>query len=127
MISGFRWSFDFSSSTQITHAHLCPTVLIKSSLTLLSPTITKIINYYLNSGTVPNSLKTVSITPTLKKPGLDPNTQRNYRLIFNLLFLSKILECVVSIQLQKYLSTNANLCSLSLGKNGAVAFEDCAL
>lgn len=55
-----------------------PTALVKTCLPSIVPIITFIIN------SVPISLKTASVTPTLKKPCLDPNDPNNYRPISNL-------------------------------------------
>ncbi|KAK7895247.1 hypothetical protein WMY93_020572 [Mugilogobius chulae] len=83
-----------------------PTTLVKSSLPSLAPLITNIIHSSLSSGTVPSSFKTASVTPILKKPGLDPNDFNNLRPISNLPFVSKILEKTVAAQLHSYLITN---------------------
>lgn len=81
-----------------------PTTLVKACLPTLAPIITNIINSSIQSGTVPTSFKTASVTPILKKPGLDPEDLTNYRPISNLPFLSKTLERVVAAQLQQHLS-----------------------
>ena len=57
-------------------------------------------------GEVPSVLKMARITPILKKANADPDDVKNYRLISNLSFLSKVLEHVVSSQLQSYLDEN---------------------
>ncbi|XP_045062529.1 uncharacterized protein LOC121545476, partial [Coregonus clupeaformis] len=51
-------------------------------------------------------LKLAAVTPVLKKPGSDPDNLQNYRPISNLPFLSKLLECAVSSQLQNHLATH---------------------
>ena len=48
------------------------------------------------------------MTPILKKPGLDANSLRNFILVSNLPFVSKILERVV-LQLQSHLCANSLL------------------
>uniref|UniRef100_A0A3P9HUM9 Reverse transcriptase domain-containing protein n=1 Tax=Oryzias latipes TaxID=8090 RepID=A0A3P9HUM9_ORYLA len=83
-----------------------PTSLVKSCLLSLLPSITNIIHSSLMSGIVPHSLKVASITPVLKKPGLDPNNFNNLRPISNLPFISKILEKTVALQLRAHLSSN---------------------
>ncbi len=60
----------------------------------------------LSSATVPSSLKTASITPILKKTGVDPNDLNNYRPISNLPFISKILERTVAAQLESHLQSS---------------------
>ena len=81
-----------------------PTALVKTCLPTLCPFIMDIINSSLQTGTVPCSLKIASITPILKKPGLDTEELSNYRPISNLPFLSKTLERVVAAQIQQHMS-----------------------
>ena len=64
------------------------------------------INLSLKSGYVPQVFKVAVIKPLLKKPSLDPDILSNYRSIFNLLFISKILEKVVASQLSDHLPRN---------------------
>ncbi len=52
-------------------------------------------------------LRRKSITPVLKKHGLDSSSLSSYRPISNLSFLSKILEKVVAFQLQAYLTAHS--------------------
>ena len=59
-------------------------------------------------GTVPSGLKQVIVTPIPKKLGLDANDLRNFILVSNLPFVSKILERVV-LQLQSPLCANSLL------------------
>ena len=68
--------------------------------------ITFIVNASLSTGIVPPQFKQATVTPLLKKPGLDTNDMKNFRPVSNLSFLSKILEKVVLIQLKKHLSCN---------------------
>ena len=89
-----------------------PTKLLYKTLEVLLPTITNILNESLTPGTVPSEFKTaVGIKPLLKKPSLDPNELKNYRPIFNLHFLSKLLEKTCSSILVSHLSTH-NLLSI---------------
>ena len=89
-----------------------PTKLLYKTLEVLLPTITNILNESLTWGIVPSEFKTaVGIKPLLKKPSLDPNELKNYRPIFNLHFLSKLLEKRVLQQLVSHLSTH-NLLSI---------------
>ena len=83
-----------------------PTSLTKECLSDLLPLITRIVNSSLGSGVVPPQFTQAVVTPTLKKPGLDPNDLKNFRPVSNLPFISKILEKVVLTQLQKHLSEN---------------------
>jgi len=73
-----------------------PTILVKTCLLSISPSIASIINSSLLTSTVPTSLKTTSVTSILKKPGLDPNDHNNYRPISNLPFITKLLERTIA-------------------------------
>jgi hypothetical protein len=54
----------------------------------LVPTITKIVNLSLSTGTFPAGMKHAMVTPLLKKPTLDARDLGNYRPVSNLsLFL----------------------------------------
>ena len=72
-----------------------PTTLLYENVDIHLPTITNIINKSLTIDIVPRDLKTAIVKPLLKKPSVDKNLLKNYRLISNLPFLSKILEKVV--------------------------------
>ena len=56
-----------------------PTALLKTCYENLVPVITKIVNYSLLSGSVPQCFKQALVRPLLKKPSLDQNTLKNYR------------------------------------------------
>ena len=66
---------------------------------------TNIINYSLKEGRFPNCFKTVYVTLLLKKPNLDRNILKNYRLVSNLNFISKLNEKVVAKQLNSYIDS----------------------
>ena len=78
-----------------------PAKLLYKSLEVLLPSITKILNESLTSGTVPSNFKIAVVKALLKKPSLDPNELKNYRPISNILFLSKLLK-----KLGSHLSTH---------------------
>jgi len=67
---------------------------------LLSPFLSALCNTSLRNGMVPASFKTAVVTPLIKKSSMDVNTLQNYRPISNLSFVSKLLERLVSTQLQ---------------------------
>ena len=75
-------------------------------LPTLLPTITKIINISLETGTVPRSMKKAIISPLLKKLTLDKKVLKNHRPVSNLFFISKILEKIVSSRLLDYIESN---------------------
>ena len=56
--------------------------------------------------TVRLSPSVLQVRPLLKKPSLDQNMLKNYRAVSNLLFLSKLLERVVLLQLTDHVSRN---------------------
>ena len=85
---------------------LIPTALLKTCYENLVPVITKIVNYSLLSGCVPQCFKQALVRPFLKKPSLDQNMLKNYRPVSNLSFLSKLLERVVLLQLTDHVSRN---------------------
>ena len=71
-----------------------PTYLLQSCETIVSP-LTKMINSSLNTGVVPKCFKHAFVTPLIKNSKLDSNMMSSYRPIFNLLYVSKLLErCV---------------------------------
>ena len=80
-----------------------PTFLILDYLDILITPITSIINASLEQGMCPNFSKQARVTPILKKPSLDKEVFKNYRPVSNLNFISKILERVVTVQLQTHL------------------------
>ena len=81
-----------------------PTWLLKEQLNIFVPIITDIVNHSLSSGTFPMSFKTADITPLLKKSTLDHEILKTYRPVSNLSFLSKVVERVVTKQIQDYLT-----------------------
>ena len=80
-----------------------PTFLLKESLDVLTPTITRLVNLSIKTGIVPEKMKEAVVTPLLKKSTLPP-IMKNYRPVSNLSFISKVLERVVASRLKKYLA-----------------------
>ena len=83
-----------------------PTSLLKEHAVALVPTITNIVNLSLLTGEVPAELKQAVVSPLLKKSSLDPNILKNYRPVSNLIYVLKLLEKVVAIQLSQHLLNN---------------------
>ena len=75
-------------------------------LDTLLPYLTTVINNSLSSGVFPSVFKSATVTPLLKKPGLDPDTLKNHRPVSNLPFLSKILEKIVFNRIYSYITEN---------------------
>ena len=83
-----------------------PSTMVSAALSELLPSISKIVNGSLLSGTVPDSFKEAVVRPSYKGKGLDPEDPGSYRPISNLSFVSKIVEKCVSLQLTEYLENN---------------------
>ena len=81
-----------------------PTFLLKDCLDVLLPSITKLVNYSLIDGSFPNAFKKAFVTPFIKKAFLCRNNLTNYRPVFGLCFLSKLVERVVAKQLMSHIN-----------------------
>jgi hypothetical protein len=95
-----------ASPTKSCSIYPIPTRILKKVSLLFVPTITSIVNLSLQIGVFPRVFKHGLITPLLKKPKLDKEVLSNYRPVTNLLFVSKVLERIVSKQLDIHLSTH---------------------
>ena len=69
------------------------------------PIVTRIVSLSFNTGTIPNEFKSAFVKPFIKKLNLDSNDLKNYRLISNFSFLSKLTERVIVHRLLSHLST----------------------
>ena len=83
-----------------------PLLLLKKMSRILTIPITLIINRSMSTGIVPPELKHAIISPILKKNKTNHNLLNNYRPISQLPTIAKILEKIVSNQLNNYLLTN---------------------
>ena len=83
-----------------------PTFLVKESIDILLPSITRLVNCSLSEGVVPDEFKKVIVTPLIKKSSLPPNDLKNYRPVSGLGFISKRVERVVASQLNDHVSLN---------------------
>ena len=79
---------------------------MKASLDDLLSILTTICNQSFLEGVLQISQKSAIITPILKKAGLDSDIAANYQLIFNLTFMSKVIERIVASQFTAYLVAN---------------------
>ena len=75
----------------------------------IGPNIHAIVNSSLASAIVPTDFKHAVVQPLIKKSNVDPSVLSNFRPISKLLFLSKVLEKVVLLQLQNYFDRNGIL------------------
>jgi len=92
----------FSLSEVVTHlrptncpSDSIPSRLVKEVFETIGPCILTLINTCLVSGYVPLAFKHAVVQPLLKKENLNPSVLSNFRPIFKLSFLSKVLEKVV--------------------------------
>ena len=69
----------------------------------------------LSSGHFPATFKEASITPAIKKPGLDAMNVQSYRPISNLSVVSNLLQRIVARQLNCYLQSSDLRPSLQSG------------
>ena len=82
-----------------------PTWLIKKC-SAIPPLLRDVVNHSLSSASMPTSLKQAHVIPILKKSSLDHGELKNYRPVSNLAYSSKLIERVVSLQLQKHCQFN---------------------
>ena len=83
-----------------------PTFLVKECIDILLPSITRLVNWSLSEGVVPDEFKKAIVTPLIKKSSLPPNDFKNYRPASGLGFISKLVERVVASQLNDHVSLN---------------------
>ncbi len=76
-----------------------PTWILRQWLNVLLPVITQIINLTLSTSVTPNNLKHTILIPLLKKSLLDPEILNHFRPIFNLAYISKLVEKVLLFRL----------------------------
>ena len=81
-------------------------MLLKQCIPKLFPIITAILNTSLETSSVPALSKYAIIRPHLIKSCLDIEELKNYRLVSNLHFMSKVLEKLVVKRLENHMCTN---------------------
>ena len=82
------------------------TFLIKECIDILLPSITKLVNWSLHEGLVPDDFKKAVVTPLIKKASLPVEDLKNYCPVSGLRFISKLVECVVAKQLVDHIHRN---------------------
>ena len=75
------------------------TFLIKECIDILLPSLTKLVNFSLSEGLVPDGFKKAVVTPLIKQASLPVEDLKNYRPVSGLSFISKLVEHVVAKQL----------------------------
>ena len=88
------------------------TSLLKEHISILLPTITKMVNLSLQTVVFPTEWKLAFVKPLIKKPGL-ATTLKNCRPVSNLCFISKISEWAVISQQKEHMEHNCLLPILS--------------
>ena len=76
-----------------------PTFLIKECIDILLPSITKLVNCSLRERLAPDESKKAVVNPLIKKASLPVEDLKNYRPVSGLIFISKLVGCVVAKQL----------------------------
>ena len=91
-----------------------PASVYKASMEVLLPHLLDLVNCSLRSGDM-SGLKESTIIPLLKKANLDHDIFKNYRPLYNLQFLSKLIEKVVLKRLTKHMTLNDLHCPDQFG------------
>jgi len=82
--------------------------IIKQCSPVFSDFIAYIANLSFSQGTFKSKFKHASVTPLLKKPGLNPSVSTNFRPISNLNNITKILERLFLTRLQPHIALSSN-------------------
>ena len=83
-----------------------PAALLKTSTDTLIPCYVELINTSLSTGSM-DGLKQSVVTPILKKAGLDPDVLSNYRPVCSGLFIDKLIQTNVLLQLNDHMSEHS--------------------
>ena len=97
-----------SFSTKSSRQDFIPTSLIKSCSSVFSELISTLANLSFSEGTFPSRFKLALVSPLIKKHGLDKDAKSNYRPIFNLNNISKILERLLLARVQDHIISSTN-------------------
>ena len=101
-------------TTKTSYGDPLPASVLEPSLDTVLPYLLELVNTSLSTGNI-SGLKESTITPLLKKNDLDLNKYKHYRPLFNLEFLSKLIEKVVLKCLTDHMSINNLHCSNQFG------------
>ena len=69
------------------------------------PALNHLVNLSFKNGSV-HGIKDSIVTPLLKNSRLDPDELSNYRPVSNILYISKLIETNVLIELQEHMDSN---------------------
>ena len=78
-----------------------PALILKQSLDIYLPYLTKSVNYTIKEGEFPAELKNSEVIPLFKKE--DPLKKENYRLVRLLQHLSKVFQRIIYKQINEYM------------------------
>ena len=81
-----------------------PATILKQSLDIYLPYLTKSVNYTINESEFPAELKHSEVIPLFKKE--DPLKKENYRPVSLLAHLSKVFERIIYKQINEYMEKN---------------------
>src|SRR6188508_2602284 len=103
-----------ANCTQTCKLHAVPKLSVLLSAAVAHPAtslpITNIINLALSEGIFPQSFKSASVRPLLKKHNLPTDDLSSYRPISNLNFVSKVLERIIHSRINKHLQQFPSIC-----------------
>ena len=94
-----------SSKIKTTSNDPIPAFLLKSSVEHILPSLVHLVNVSLQTGSM-DGLKDSTVTPILKKAGLEKNTLSNYRPVCAGLYLDKLIQKSALGQLNEHMSLN---------------------
>jgi len=83
-----------------------PTWLLKRTAVFIAPLICSMCNSSLQSGSLPVTQKQAIVYPRLRKPTLDADDPCSFRPIYNLSFISKLVERVVTSRFVLHFENN---------------------
>src|SRR3981081_3459848 len=86
-----------------------PTFLLKSCIDVFIHPVTTLINFALTEGSFPSKYKHAVVYPKLKKHSLPQDDLPSYRPIFNLNFISKILERIIYNRINNHLQSFSSI------------------
>ena len=107
-ISQFR-DLALASSNSTSPLDIIPTHLVKSFSNHYFLDLLKLLNLSLKAGYFPQCFKLAIVRPHLKKANSDIEDFSNYRPIWNLSYISKLLEREAFIQIREHLEKNSLL------------------
>ena len=94
-----------SSSIKTSQSDQIPAFFLKSSMSLFAPAILHLVNVSLLTGSM-EGLKESIIIPILKKAGLDLDALSNYRPVCGGLYIDKLIQKCVLVQLNDHMYLN---------------------